>query len=94
MADARTWRHNVLCLAAAIGLALFAASDTAATQQRSYWIEDFSSTLEIGEDGVLSVNEAIRFYFDGSYNGIYRDIPVSYVDEVGFDYKLRWRWSR
>ena len=60
----------------------------AAAAWRSYWIEDFDATIVVGADGVLEVTEVIRFYFDGSYNGIYRDIPLRYDDNMGFNYRL------
>lgn len=56
---------------------------------RSYWIEDFAATIVVGADGVIDVTEEIRFYFDGSYRGIYRDIPLRYRDNLGFNYRLR-----
>jgi uncharacterized membrane protein len=58
---------------------------------REFWIEDFDATILIDGEGVVHVTEVIRFYFDGSFNGIYRDIPVRYNDNLGFDYKLRLR---
>ncbi len=61
---------------------------TAEAAWRSYWIEDFDATIVVGTDGVLEVTEVIRFYFDGSYNGIYRDIPLRYDDNMGFNYRL------
>ena len=51
-----------------VTLAVLGSADTA--WARSYWIEDFQVTLEITEDGSLLVTEAIRFRFEGSYNGI------------------------
>ena len=40
------------------------------------------------KDGSLDVLERIRFRFDGSYNGVYRTIPVRYRTAQGFDYRL------
>ena len=60
----------------AVTLALLGSSGVA--WARSYWIEDFQVTLEVQADGSLLVTENIRFRFEGSYNGIYRDIPVDY----------------
>ena len=73
---------------AALLLAVTLSSATAEAAWRSYWIEDFDATIVVGTDGVLEVTEVIRFYFDGSYNGIYRDIPLRYDDNMGFNYRL------
>lgn len=60
----------------------------AAAQQRSYEIEEFHATLRVQENGELEVLERIRFRFDGSFNGIYRLIPVEYRGPGGLNYRL------
>src|SRR5919109_2288453 len=37
----------------------------------------------------MVVTERIRVRFNGSWNGIYRSIPVNYAAPGGFNYKLR-----
>jgi uncharacterized membrane protein YgcG len=74
--------------AMALGLATGAAQATGATA-RQYWIESFAATLIVSEDGGLEVAEEIRFRFDGAYRGVYRDIPLRYSDNLGFNYDLR-----
>ncbi len=78
-----------LLLAALLFAATLSMAATAEAAWRSYWIEDFDATIVVGADGVLEVTEVIRFYFDGSYNGVYRDIPLRYNDNMGFNYRLR-----
>jgi uncharacterized membrane protein len=56
---------------------------------RSYLIEDFSAVITVSPDADIEVEESIRFRFDGSFQGIYRDIPLRYSDNLGFAYRLR-----
>ncbi len=58
-------------------------------QGRSLEVEDFEAELTVTPSGTLHVLERIRFRFDGSWNGVLRDIPVRYDDGRGFDYRLR-----
>lgn len=56
---------------------------------RSWHIEDFRAEILVQLDGTVRVTERIRFRFDGSFNGIYRDIPIEYRSAGGFNYTLR-----
>jgi hypothetical protein len=56
---------------------------------RSYWLEAFDADVQVTENGSVDVTETLRFFFDGSFNGIYRDIPVDYRTPWGLDYDLR-----
>jgi len=68
--------------------ALLLAPAGAALEQRSWTIENFAVLLEVQPDGTLRVTETIQPRFVGSWNGIYRTIPVDYRSPMGFDYKL------
>jgi len=78
-------------LALLVVVLLSASASSAAGAARSFWIEEFAADIVVGADGVIDVHENIRFVFDGSFRGIYRDIPVRYRDNLGFDYRLRLR---
>lgn len=56
---------------------------------RSWHIEDFHSEIRVFTTARVEVTERIGVRFDGSYNGIYRDIPVEYRQAMGFNYTLR-----
>ncbi len=56
---------------------------------RSWHIESFHSEIRVYATARVEVTERIRVRFDGSYNGIYRDIPVEYRQAMGFNYTLR-----
>lgn len=71
----------------AVGLA--ASASTVVGQGRSLEVERFHSTLTVTSSGMLHVRETVTFRFQGSWNGIYRSIPVSYETPMGFDYRLR-----
>ena len=60
---------------------LAAVATGAAGQERSLLIERFDGTLSVSEDGSVDVHEAIQVRFTGSWNGIYRLIPVMYRSE-------------
>lgn len=51
--------------------------------QRSWYIEEFHSDLEVQPTGVTRVTETIRFRFNGSWNGIYRDLRLTPPDVYG-----------
>ncbi len=58
------------------------------TAQRSLTIEQFTADLEVRENGDLRVMESLQVRFQGSWNGIYRTIPVVYRTPRGFNYNL------
>lgn len=58
-----------LLLSAGLGAASAAAD-------RSYTIPFINMDLYPQEDGTLHVKETLHYSFEGTYNGIYRDIPI------------------
>ena len=68
-------------LLAAAGLGFAAAltsGDADAAQARRLTITQFDATYRVRRDAVLEVEERITVRFDGSWNGIYRYIPIVY----------------
>ncbi len=57
-------------------------------QARQLTLEEFNSTLTVEEDGMLDVVESLRFRFDGSWNGVFRSIPVELEDSRGLRARL------
>ncbi len=57
--------------------------------QRSLVIEQFIADIRVNSDGTVDVVETITPRFTGSWNGIYRTIPVEYRTPQGFNYTLR-----
>lgn len=78
-------RQGLLLLFVFFGIA---SAPTPATPQRSLEILQFNATLTVLETGDLRVIEAIHVRFNGSWNGIYRTIPVEYRTPQGFSYRL------
>lgn len=68
-------------------LALLAAVPVAA--QRSLAIKRFDAAITVNQDGTIDVTESITARFTGSWNGIYRTIPVEYHTPQGFNWTLR-----
>jgi uncharacterized membrane protein len=60
----------------------------APTFARSWKIARFDARYTIAEDGAVLVDEEIHPSFEGTYNGIVRDIPVEYPGPDGTTYKL------
>jgi uncharacterized membrane protein YgcG len=56
--------------------------------QRSYTIERFDASIRVAPDASLEVTETITARFVGSYNGIYRKIPVIYRMPQGLNWTL------
>ncbi|MDA2923237.1 DUF2207 domain-containing protein [Acidobacteria bacterium AH-259-L09] len=56
---------------------------------RSLVHESFHADIRVHPNGEIEVTEIIQTRFTGSWNGIYRFIPVDYRSPRGFSYKLR-----
>jgi len=61
---------------------------TPAVAQRSYSIDRFDAVIQVQRDASIQVTETITARFVGSYNGIYRTIPVTYHTPQGFNWTL------
>jgi len=67
---------------------LLVAAAAAPAAGRSLVIQSFDVTVTVNPDGTIDVTEVIRPRFTGSWNGIYRTIPVEYRTPQGFNYTL------
>ncbi|HWO57289.1 MAG TPA: DUF2207 domain-containing protein [bacterium] len=82
-------RPSVARWGASIGaVILFVLALTAPLQARSITIQSFDADIAIHADGHIVVAEKIRIYFEGSWNGIIRSIPVKYRTPQGFNFDL------
>ena len=79
------FRRAVQTLALLAGI-LFAAA--APVTARTLTIARFDAEVTVNADGTIDVAERIDARFTGSWNGIYRTIPVEYHTPQGFDYSL------
>ena len=55
---------------------------------RQYSVKDFNEQVTINANGTVEVTEIIEFRFVGSYQGVYRTIPVEYTTQQGLNYTL------
>ena len=76
-------------LTCAVAVACLVALPGPAAAQRSLVIQQFAADVEVGADGAIAVTETIQPRFAGSWNGLYRTIPIEYRTPQGFAYKLR-----
>jgi uncharacterized membrane protein len=60
-----------------------------ASAQRTLVIERFDSVIDVLADGSIHVEETIVPRFMGTWNGIFRTIPVEYRTPQGLNYTLR-----
>ncbi|HEY3884099.1 MAG TPA: DUF2207 domain-containing protein, partial [Vicinamibacterales bacterium] len=74
---------------AALALVLVAAAPAAA--QRSLVIGRFDATIDVATSGDVRVEETISPRFTGTWNGIYRTIPIQYRTPQGLNYTLQLR---
>lgn len=65
------------------------AEAPAVAEVRSWHIEAFHAEIRVLSTGRVQVTERIRARFEGSFEGIFRDIPVQYRGDLNFNYKLR-----
>jgi len=84
----RTRRSPSLLAPLLLVLAALLAPSAADAQGRSWHLQSFRSEIRVRADGALEVSEVLRPTFRGSYNGIYRTIPVEYRTPSGFDRDL------
>ncbi len=75
--------RRLLCLT----LLLLAAATVSA--DRTLVIERFDAVIDVAPDGSIAVDETIVPRFTGSWNGIFRTIPVQYRTPQGLNYTLR-----
>jgi uncharacterized membrane protein len=57
--------------------------------QRSIAIKRFDAAIVVDRDGSVDVTETVTATFTGSWNGIYRTVPVDYRTPQGFNWTLR-----
>ena len=69
------------------------AAAPVAGQAKSLEIEQFDTRISVLSNGRIHVVEAIRFRFAGSWNEVYRDIPIRYETPRGFRLDLDLRVS-
>lgn len=73
----------------ALLLALLLLAAPPAQADRTLVIERFDATVEVSADGSIVVEETIVPRFTGSWNGIFRSIPVEYRTPQGLNFTLR-----
>lgn len=78
---------SLLVLLAVLG-GLLLTPGRALASDRSYQITQVDIDATVGEDGTLHVVETRTFDFDGSFNGVYWDIPTGYNQNNGAEVEV------
>jgi uncharacterized membrane protein len=74
-------------LRCALALCVVLAGVSAAAA-RTLTIRSFKADVTVQQDGTIDVSETIVAYFAGSWNGLYRTIPIEYETAQGLNYSL------
>src|SRR5467141_1228440 len=69
-------------------LLFLALSAPSLSAQRSYSIEGFDAQIRVNRDASIDVTETITARFVGSYNGLYRTVPIKYRNAQGLNWTL------
>jgi uncharacterized membrane protein len=70
-------------------LALWLALSCAgAAPARTLTIQSFKAEITVTPDGMVDVTETITAHFAGSWNGLYRTVPIQYTTPQGLNYTL------
>jgi hypothetical protein len=69
-------------------LLLVLGTASLSAQQRSYTIDRFDARIRVNRDASIDVTETITASFVGSYNGLYRTIPLEYRTSTGLNWTL------
>ena len=72
-----------------LSLTVFLFVATTLSADRTLVIERFNAVIDVSPDGSIVVDETIEPRFTGSWNGIFRTIPVEYRTPQGLNYTLR-----
>ncbi len=72
-----------------LGLTLFLVVAVTVSADRTLVIERLDALIDVSPDGSIAVEETIVPRFTGSWNGIFRTIPVEYRTPQGLNYTLR-----
>jgi uncharacterized membrane protein len=75
--------------ASVVGLALLLLLAVPVGADRTLVIQSLDATIDVAPDGSIVVFETIVPRFTGSWNGIFRTIPVQYRTPQGLNYTLR-----
>ena len=76
-------------LPAALLAVFWAATGSALCYARSITIEEFLARIRVENSADVVVEESIGFRFEGSWNGVHRQIPVIEHTRQGLSHRLR-----
>lgn len=65
-----------------LSLVILSTANAIYAEDKDYSIIDALIDLTVHDDGILHVEEKYTYYFDGTFNGVYRDIPIKSGESV------------
>src|SRR5271165_3502833 len=71
-----------------LAIALLCITLAAPASAREWHITRFDTQMSVVQDGVATVTERLDVAFQGTFHGIYRDIPIEYPGPHGSNYTL------
>lgn len=69
-------KKKLIVLIVTLSLLIVACSGFAFAEDRSYSIPSLNMDLYLQNDGSIHVKETIHYSFSGTFNGVYRDLPL------------------
>ena len=73
---------KTLCIILLIFILFSTITLVSADDNKSYSIDQAFIELTVGNNGLLHVDEIYDYTFDGSFNGVYRDIPLKTGESI------------
>lgn len=73
---------RTLCIILLIFILFSTVTIVSADDDKSYSIDQAFIELTVGNNGLLHVDEIYDYTFDGSFNGVYRDIPLKTGESI------------
>ncbi len=74
--------HKKIVVAILLSLVILSTANAIYAEDRDYSIIDAILDLTVQDNGILSVNESYTYSFDGTFNGVYRDIPLKSGESI------------
>jgi uncharacterized membrane protein len=76
------------CQLRIVALAILCLAFVLPAAARDWRISRFDTSITVSPDGTASISEHLNIVFVGSFQGIYRDIPIEYPGPHGSNYRL------
>lgn len=74
--------HKKIAVVILLSLVILSTANAIYAEDKEYSIIDALIDLTVQQDGILHVNEKYTYSFEGTFNGVYRDIPLKTGESI------------